>query len=447
MPSEKKVRTIHQRPVELLQKLIQFDTTNPPGNEAECISFIEGLLREAKIETKILAKSRERPNLLARLKGKGNSPPLLLYGHVDVVTTKNQSWKHPPFSGDEAEGYVWGRGALDMKGGVAMMLSSLLRAKSEELDLPGDVILAVLSDEEAGSDFGAKYLVENHPEEFDGAQYAIGEFGGATLHVGKRRLYPIAIAEKQMCWIKATLRGKGGHGSMPVRGEAMAKLARLLQRLDKKRLPVHVTPAAKLMFGGMARAAGGFNRGITSLLLVPILTNRILGLVGDRGRILDPLLHNSISPTVLQGSDKINVIPGAVSVEIDGRLLPGFNPEDMIEEVRRIAGRDVDLELIRHDPGPSKPDMGLFDILSTVVKEEDPEGFPVPLMLSGVTDARFFSRLGIQTYGFTPMKLPVGFNFADTIHAADERIPVEGLEFGTRAILKAIERFGDSVKV
>jgi acetylornithine deacetylase/succinyl-diaminopimelate desuccinylase-like protein len=433
--------TIYRQPWQLLQRLIQFDTTNPPGNESACISFINELLVAAGIETKIVSRSPERPNLIARLTGRGDKPPLLLYGHVDVVTTANQQWTHPPFSGALVDGFVWGRGALDMKGGVAMMLAACLRAKAESLALPGDVILAILSDEEAGGDFGARFLVEEHAELFDGVRYAIGEFGAFTLVVANRRFYPIQVAEKQMCWLKATVRGPGGHGSVPVRNGAMARLGRLLRQLDRRRLPVHVTPAARLMFGGMAASLGGLNRLVLRQLMNPRLTDRVLDLLGERGRMFAPLLHHTVSPTILHGSDKINVIPGEVAVELDGRLLPGYAPENMLQELRQIVGHDVELELIRHDPGPSEPDMGLFDELAAILREVDPDGVPVPLLLSGVTDGRFFSRLGIQTYGFTPMPLPEAFNFAQTIHAADERIPAAAVDFGANAIYTLLGRF------
>jgi len=178
---------IYQRPAELLQNLIRFDTTNPPGNEAECVSYIGSLLNETGFETTLLAKHPARPNLITRLKGRGMAPPLLLYGHVDVVTTANQNWLHPPFEGKLIEGYVWGRGALDMKGGIAMLLSACLRAKAEGLTPAGDIVLAILSDEEAGGVYGAKYLVENHTEQFNGIHYAIGEFGGFPLYIGNRK--------------------------------------------------------------------------------------------------------------------------------------------------------------------------------------------------------------------------------------------------------------------
>jgi acetylornithine deacetylase/succinyl-diaminopimelate desuccinylase-like protein len=441
MPSAKAKATFYQRPVELLQRLIQFDTTNPPGNESECISFINGVLAEAGVESKVLAKSPDRPNLIARLSGQGNSPPLLLYGHVDVVTTEGQPWKHPPFEGKVVDEFVWGRGALDMKGGVAMMLAAFLRAKAEGLKLPGDVVLAIVSDEEAAGDFGARFLVEKHPDLFDDIRYAIGEFGGFTLYVGNRRFYPIQVAEKHLCWLKATVRGSGGHGSIPVRGGAMARLSELLRKIDQHRLPVHVTPVARLMFKTMASSLAGLNGLILRQLLNPLLTNRVLNLLGDRGRLFDPLLHNTVSATILHGSEKINVIPSEISVELDGRLLPGYQPDDLIGELRQITGNHVELELLRHDSGPTEPDMGLFDTLAGILREADPNGIPVPLLLTGATDARFFSQLGIQTYGFLPMPLPEDFNFIQTAHAADERIPIDAVEFGANAIYRVLERF------
>jgi acetylornithine deacetylase/succinyl-diaminopimelate desuccinylase-like protein len=432
----------YHNPVTLLQRLIQFDTTNPPGRTTECIAFINNLLTEAGIETRILSKSPERPNLIARLSGHGNAPPLLLYGHVDVVTTENQQWRYPPFEGKETEGFIWGRGALDMKGGVAMMLAAFLRAKREDLKLPGDVIFVAVSDEEAGGDFGARFLVEEHADLFTGVRYAIGEFGGFTLHVGNKRFYPIQVAEKQICWMKATFRGPGGHGSMPVRGGAMAKMSDFLRKIDRHRLPVHITPVARAMLKAMASSLGGLNGLMLGQLTNPILTDKMLDLLGERGRVFDAMLHNTVSPTILHGSNKINVVPGAASVELDGRLLPGYKPDDMIAELRQIVGDEVELEVMRYDLGPAESDMGLFDMLTDTLRQLDPEGVPVPLLLSGVTDGRFFSRLGIQTYGYLPMPLPEDFNFTRTIHAADERIPVEALDFGANALYKVLQRFG-----
>jgi acetylornithine deacetylase/succinyl-diaminopimelate desuccinylase-like protein len=430
---------LHKRPAELLQNLIRFDTTNPPGNEAECIGYIDSLLTEAGFETTLLARDSNRPNLIARLKGQGTAAPFLLYGHVDVVTTANQKWTHPPFEAKIEDGYIWGRGALDMKGGVAMMLAAFLRAKAEGLKTAGDVVLAILSDEEAGGDYGAKYLVDNHAEEFEGIRYAIGEFGGFSMSIGKQKFYPIGVAEKQMCWMKATVRGLGGHGSLPLRGGAMAKLGKFLQQLDRHRQPVHVTHVARQMIEALASALSFPTGFILRLLLKPSLTDHVLKLLGQRGKTFEPLLHNTVNPTIVHGGEKVNVVPSEIVLELDGRLLPGFGPEDMIAELRQIIGDEVELEVIRHDLGPAEPDMGLFDTLADILCKADPSGKSVPLLLPGVSDARFFSRLGIQTYGFLPMKLPIDFNFTKTIHAEDERIPVESVAFGSEAIYKALQ--------
>jgi acetylornithine deacetylase/succinyl-diaminopimelate desuccinylase-like protein len=431
---------VHERPAELLRALVRFDTTNPPGNERECISYIEGLLSSAGIATTIRARDPERPNLVARLPGRGAAPPLLLYGHVDVVTTANQQWEHPPFGAEVVDGYVWGRGTLDMKGGVAMMLSALLRARAEGLEPPGDVVFCALADEEAFGGYGARYLVEEHPELFRGVEYAIGEFGGFTLHVAGRRFYPIQVAEKQICTVRATFEGPGGHGALPVRGGAMAALGRALRELDRRRLPVHLTPVAREMCRSVARGTGFPTSAFMRLMLFPSLTDRLLKLMGERASFLDPLLHNTVSPTGLRASEKVNVIPSAVSLLFDGRLLPGFGPDDMLTELRGVIGDEAELEVLRYEPGPTEPNMALFDTLGAVLSELDPGSIPMPLLMAGVTDGRFFTRLGIQTYGFLPLKLPPDFNFWQTVHGANERVPGAAIEFGAEAIYRALER-------
>ncbi|MBW2117321.1 MAG: M20/M25/M40 family metallo-hydrolase [Deltaproteobacteria bacterium] len=434
--------SIYNNPSELLQNLVRYDTTNPPGNEEECIAYINDLLLRAGFETTLLAKDPNRPNLLTRLKGRGSAPPLLMYGHVDVVTTANQEWKYPPFEAKVVDGFVWGRGALDMKGGVAMMLAAIMRAKEEGMAPAGDIMLAILCDEESGSEYGARYLVDKHPEQFSGIKYAIGEFGGYTAHVGSKKFYPIQIAEKQPCRMKAIVRGPGGHGARPMRGGAMAKLAELLFRLDKHRLPVHITPVTRQMIEIFASNLP-FPKGlIFRQLLNPSLTNSILKLLGDLSQYLDPLLHNTVNATIVRGGEKLNVIPSEVIVDLDGRLLPGFSPDHMLAELRKIIGDEVELELLRRAPAtPAETDMGLFSTLAAVLQDADPDAIPMPLLLPGFTDGRVFANLGIQTYGFTPMKLPVGFNFFETIHAADERIPVEAMDFGANAVYELMRRY------
>jgi acetylornithine deacetylase/succinyl-diaminopimelate desuccinylase-like protein len=431
---------IQERPVELLQKLLRFDTSNPPGNERECIEWIRGLLEELGCEVRVLARDPARPNLIARLPGRGVSAPLLLQGHVDVVAARG-NWRHPPFAGEIDGGYVWGRGALDMKGGVAMMLAAFMRVRAGGVPPPGDVILCVLADEEAGSDLGASFLVSEHPELFSGVRFAIGEFGGFTMQLAGRRFYPIMVAEKQVCWARAKLRGRAGHGSLPIRGGAMGKLARLLGELDRRRLPVHVTPVAREMIEAIATELPAPLALPLRGLLKPQLTDRLLDVIGERVKVFDSLLHNTASATIVAGGEKINVIPDEVTLELDCRLLPGLGPQDVFAELRALSGVDLELEVIRHEPAGAEPDLTLFDTLAQTLRELDPAARPIPLLLPAVTDGRFFSLLGIQTYGFLPMQLPEDMAFMDLIHAENERLPTDTLEFGTQAITRVLERF------
>jgi acetylornithine deacetylase/succinyl-diaminopimelate desuccinylase-like protein len=425
----------------LLQWLLRFNTTNPPGAEGPCIEYIRFVLAAAGIESTILALDPDRPNLIARISGAGAAPPLLLYGHVDVVTTEGQDWSHAPFAGEIADGHVWGRGALDMKGGVAMLLSAFLRVKVEEARLPGDVIFLALSDEEESGTYGARFVTEEHRELFDGVRYALGEFGGFSIALGTRRFYPIMVAEKQGCHVRATVRGPGGHGSLPMRGGTMARLARLLHTLDRNRLPVHITPVTRAMIEAVAKTLPTPNGPLLRQLLAPRLTDRILDALGERGKLFDPLLHNTVNATIVRGGAKINVVPSEIELELDGRSLPGSSPEQLIGELHDLVGEDVEIELVRHDPGPSEPDLNLFETLAGVIRELDPDGIPLPLLQIGVTDGRFVSRAGVQTYGFLPMRLPEDFAFATLLHAADERIPADAVEFGAEAVWRTIQRF------
>lgn len=433
---------LHARPAELLQHLIRFDTTNPPGNEAACIGYIRDVLAEAGIPSTILARDPARPNLVARVAGRGDAPPLLLYGHVDVVTTAGQTWSHPPFAGDVADGAVWGRGALDMKGGIAMMLAAFMRANAERETLPGDVIFAALADEENWGDYGARYLVEEHADLFHGVRYAIGEIGGFTFYVGAQRFYPIMVGEKQGVAITATVRGPGGHGSLPMHGGAMAKLGQLLQRLDQRRLPPHIPSITRMMIESMANALPQPIGDVMRPLLDLERTDATLDALGAQVIMFDPLLHNTVNATVVRGGSKENVIPSEITVALDGRLLPGFTPDEMLAELRQLAGDVAEFSAGRSDISPSaEPDMGLFDTLAGILREADPEGTPIPLLLSGITDGRYFARLGIQTYGYLPMRLPADFPVIQLIHAADERIPVDAVNFGAEAIYQALRRF------
>jgi acetylornithine deacetylase/succinyl-diaminopimelate desuccinylase-like protein len=366
---------------------------------------------------------------------------VLIQGHVDVVTTSGQDWQRPPFRGDIVDGEVWGRGAIDMKGPMAMYISAFVRAARGELELPADVILVVLADEENGGDYGAKFLVEEHPELFEGVKYALGEAGGVSRTIAGHRFYPIQVAEKQICWLKGAVRGPGGHGAMIHRGGTMARLGRLLTDLDRRRMPIHVTPIVRTMIETIAGRLNRPKRDLVLQLLRPAVADRVLPRLGEDARTIEGLLRNTLNATIVHGGQKVNVVPARIELELDGRLLPGFTPDDLIREAHALVGDDIELELVRHDPGPAEPDYTHLDMLGAVLRELDPEAIPMPLLQGGVTDARFFSQLGIQTYGFMPMRLADDFPLLRLVHAADERIPVDALEFGTEAVSRALQRF------
>jgi acetylornithine deacetylase/succinyl-diaminopimelate desuccinylase-like protein len=423
-------------PVALAQQLIRFDTTNPPGGEGPCVRFVEALLREAGLETRMLARDEERPNLVARLPGARAVPPLLLHGHVDVVSADQPGWTKPPFAGLLEDGCLWGRGALDMKGGLAMILSALLRVAAGDERLPGDVVLAVLSDEETGGDDGAGFLVDEHAELFDGVRYALGEGGGATLELSGLRLYPIVVAEKAYAQVRATVHGPGGHGSLPRAGGTMAALGRLLDRLDGNRLPLRVTPVARLMVESLAD-----RRPELRDLLDEAAHDRRLEQLGTQGLILDATLHNTANPTVVRAGVLANVVPTDASVLLDCRALPGLDMDELLAELREVTGEDVELELINLEEGSGPvADVTLLEELSEVARALDPDAVPVPMLDPGITDARFFARLGIQSYGFLPMKLPDGFNRYALVHGPDERVPVETLTAGANVLYRALPR-------
>lgn len=429
-------------PLELLQNLIRFDTTNPPGNEIICIEYIEQLLTKAGFETTLIAKDPNRPNLITRLKGSGDAPPLLFQGHVDVVTTVGQDWSHPPFDGVIEDGFLWGRGTLDMKGAVAMMISSVMRAKAEGIVPAGDIILCILADEENGGEFGAKFLVEEHKEQFEGVKYGIGEFGGWNMEMGGKIFFPIQIAEKRGVNLVAKIKGEPGHASGIFRDSAMGKTGRLLDQLDRLQMPIHVTPAVHLMLSTIADQLDFPANFMIRRLLNPATANAALKVMGKQGAVLEPLLKHTVNPTMINGGVKSNVIPHEINLQFDVRILPGFTPEAFLDELKAKLDTDAEFTILGSGPmGPAEPDMGLYPLLAQILKDARPEGTPTPLVLQAVTDARFFNKLGIQTYGFTPLNLPLDIDVGRMAHGADERIPVDSPEFGTQAMVELIKRY------
>lgn len=423
--------------VGLTQRLIRFDTTNPPGREAECVRFVDALLTDAGIHTQIVAKDPERPNLLARLPGRGEAPPLLLHAHVDVVPTQGQAWDHPPFSGDLRDGHVWGRGSIDMKGGLAGMLAAMLRLKANGTPPAGDVLLAVVADEEHGSAVGARFLVQEHPDLFDGVAYAVGEDGGASLDLGgQRRLHPIVVAEKRAVWLRLTLRGPAGHASrVPSQNATPYQLTRLLNALDGGGLGLRSTLVGARMLTELAAAFPGPTGDALLRFRDDPTDADALDAFAERDALyLRSVSQHTAIPTVVRGGSATNVVPGEISVDIDGRLLPGtFGTPDFIQALKDRAGLSMDVEVLVEGEMMPEPQFGPFyHRLAEVLSKADPDGIPVPMMTTASTDARLFPQLGIASYGWMPLLLPAGSHYRDLLHAPNERVPVPALEFGAK---------------
>ena len=439
-------RTLPEVPsvVELLQQLIRFDTSNPPGKERECAVWLNSLLNEHGIDAQVLAPAEcpDRPSVVARIEGSGVVPPLLLQGHIDVVGVQGQTWSHDPFSADIADGCVWGRGAVDMKGGLAMMLHAMLRVKHEGQKPPGDIILAAVADEEVGGVYGAKFLVEEHPEIFEGARHALGEVGGFTTYVRGKRFYPVMVAEKHICRLRVTFRGLGGHGSQIHTETAMSKAAEALHRLETRKPKYRVVDAAREMMRGLATNLPFPASAVMRLAMYEPTVGIALKLMGaSNARMFEPMLRNVVNPTIIEGGGQENAVPAEVTVLLDCRLLPGSNQAEIVGEVREIIGEEPEIEVARYDSGPPTVDMSLMLFLSGILERADPGGKAIPFMVAGGTDAKWFDTIGIETYGFTPMLLPPDLNFMALFHGADERIPIEALEFGASLMHEAITTY------
>jgi acetylornithine deacetylase/succinyl-diaminopimelate desuccinylase-like protein len=429
-------------PVELAAALIRFDTTNPPGSEAACVGYIAELLRAHEIPFSMHGRSADRPNLVARVEGRGSGPALLLHGHVDVVSVAGQRWHVPPFDGLIEDGVLWGRGAIDMKSGVAAMVTALLRLGADEQQLGGDLVLAVTCDEEAGSDDGAGYLVREHPRLFHGVVHALSEGGGQSLTVAGSRIHPIAVAEKTVCWLRATTASRGGHGSMPIADSAIERLAAAAIRLAQLQLPLEVTPPAELMFERLLVAIDEpeIREAVGLLLIADRAEEGLRRLPEGLRRAWTPLLRDTIAVTGFSAGEQINMIPAHGELLLDCRLLPGHDVQALVAAVQSVAGPDVEVEVLRGEQSErAMPDLSPLPVLTGVIADLlGPDARCVPSLISGFTDGRQFAKLGIQTYGFLPCR--IDHDWVSTIHAADERIPVRAIEECTRGLAMAATR-------
>lgn len=435
-----------QETIDHLVSLIQIQTVNPPGNELPAILVVKDILESAGIPgdtIKIIESGPNRANLVARLKGNGSERPLLLSGHVDVVPVEVERWSHDPFGGEVIDGVVWGRGALDMKGFLSMYLQIFLELFRQQVPLKRDVILAATADEENGFTFGSQFLVEKHRELID-AEYGITEGGALSVYFGKMKAYPIQVAEKGVCFLRAKATGKPGHGSVPHADNAVYRLAQALEKLRRVgHLPVHITPT----FLSMVEAAGGQIRSpfrfLTGLLRSPMMVNFLADhLKGEGGDYLRAMVTNTLSPTVLQAGSKVNVIPSVAEAAIDCRLLPGQSAESVMREIHAIVGNQIELEAAFTTSGAEFPtDTRLYQLLEKRTRQMDPEGLIIPMMMPGATDACQYQKAGIKVYGFTPGILPPDMPILQMAHGHDERIPISFFRSGLPVLWDVVTEF------
>ncbi|MDJ1132697.1 M20/M25/M40 family metallo-hydrolase [Streptomyces iconiensis] len=417
-------------------ELIRIDTTNRGGGdgyERPAAEYVAAGLAEAGIEPHLLEKAPGRTNVVARIEGMDPSAgALLVHGHLDVVPAEPADWTVHPFSGEIRDGVVWGRGAIDMKNADAMVLTLVRAWARAGVRPPRDIVLAFTADEEDSAEFGSDHLVERHAELFEGCTEGISESGAFTFHAGDGlRLYPVAAGERGTAWLKLTAHGKAGHGSKVNHANAVGRLAAAVQRISEHRWPVRLTPTVRAALVRLAEVHG----------LPPLApdardeeVDALLARLGPAAALIEPTVRNSANPTMLDAGYKINVIPGTATAGVDGRMLSGAE-EEFHATMDRLTGPDVEWDFQHREvPVQAPVDSPLFAAMSEALGHFDPGAHVVPYCMSGGTDAKQFSRLGIKGYGFSPLKLPEGFDYQALFHGVDERVPVDALHFGVRVL-------------
>ncbi|MFI0941941.1 M20/M25/M40 family metallo-hydrolase [Streptomyces sp. NPDC021020] len=422
----------------LCSELIRIDSSNygdhsGPGERAAA-EYLAEKLAEVGLEPQIFESHPGRASVVARVEGEDRSRPgLLIHGHTDVVPANADDWTHHPFSGEIADGCVWGRGAVDMKDMDAMTLAVVRDRLRSGRKPPRDLVLAFLADEEAGGTWGARFLVDKHPDLFEGVTEAIGEVGGFSFTVNDDlRLYLIETAEKGMHWMRLTVDGTAGHGSMTNKDNAITELCEAVARLGRHEFPVRVTKSVRGFLDELSDALG--------TELDPEDMEATLLKLGGIAKMIGTTLRNSAAPTMLGAGYKVNVIPGQATAHVDGRFLPGYE-EEFLADLDRILGPRVKRESLHSDKAVETDfDGALVDAMQRALVAEDPGARAVPYMLSGGTDAKSFDDLGIRCFGFAPLRLPPELDFAGMFHGVDERVPVDGLRFGVRVLDRFIDQ-------
>ncbi|MGA5299245.1 M20/M25/M40 family metallo-hydrolase [Nucisporomicrobium flavum] len=419
--------------VGICRDLLRIDTSNTGDprttvGERAAAEYVAQQLTEAGIDVELHESAPKRANLIARIPGSDPSRgALLVHGHLDVVPADASEWSVPPFSGEEKDGYLWGRGAIDMKDFDAMMLAVVRDWKRTGVVPPRDIVLAFTADEEAGMEYGSQYLVREHAGLFEGCTEAIGEVGGFSYTINDDlRLYLVETAEKGIDWLRLHARGRPGHGSFVHDDNAVTALAEAVAAVGRHKFPMVVTPTVQAFLEQVSEALG--------IEIDPAEPELAIAKLGPIANLIGATVRNTANPTRLEAGYKDNVIPGKASATIDCRTLPG-QAELFLEQLRAVIGPDIEIEHLQQQAAlETSFDGALVDAMSSALRAEDPGARAVPYMLSGGTDAKAFSTLGIRCFGFAPLKLPADLNFSALFHGVDERVPVEGLQFGVRVL-------------
>jgi acetylornithine deacetylase/succinyl-diaminopimelate desuccinylase-like protein len=431
------INTLEENVVKICADLIKIDTTNFGNNESVgeniAAEYVSEFLNALKIENKIVGPDNKRCSVLARIQGTNNElSDLVLHGHLDVVPVEKEKWTKDAFAAVIEKDLLWGRGAVDMKNGNAMILGSIAQLIKEGWKPKRNITIAMFADEEAGGKYGSHYVVNNHGEYFDNASEAVGEVGGFshTLSNGVR-LYLIETAQKGIAWMKLTAKGTAGHGSMINSDNAISKISRAINSLTNYKFPITLRDAVLHLLQETAHA--------TNQQFDPKDPEKIILQLGTLAKLVSATTKNTVNPTMLNAGYKVNVIPGEASAYVDGRFLPG-NQESFLNEIKTIVGEEIDVEAETFDVALEAPfENDLVSKMITSLEKEDPLAKVVPYMLSGGTDAKAMSKFGIKAYGFTPLMLPNDLDFTSLFHGHDERIPIDSLKFGARTMYRFLK--------
>ena len=422
--------------VKICQDLIRIPSVNfgeGKGDEKAVAEYIVASLAEVGIASEIFESAPNRCNVIARLPGSDTSRPgLVLHGHIDVVPANAADWSVDPFAAEIRDGMIWGRGAVDMKNMDAMILAIVRKWARTGYKPPRDIVLAFFADEEAGMTFGSRWMAAQHPEVFARCTEAISEVGGFSVTVADgKRLYFVEAAQKGIHWMKLTAQGRAGHGSMMNDENAITSLTEAVAKIGRYEWPQRYTKTVKILFSKIAQATG---KKYDESDLRPLLSE-----IGPTARMIGATLQNTANPTMLEAGYKANVIPGSASAVIDGRFLPGYEDE-LNKTIKEIIGPDISVETISRDIALEIDFEGdLVEAMCNAITTFDPEGIPVPYLMSGGTDNKALSELGIVGYGFSPLQLPADLDFMALFHGVDERVPISGLEFGVKVLENFLE--------